>query len=144
MERQTTFAKPGDVPAQWLVVDATDKVLGRLAAKVAVVLMGKHKPQYTPHIDVGDYVVITNAANIKLTGNKAEHKFDKRFSGYPGGLKQTPYGEVLEKRPERLIELAVRRMLPKNSLGRQMLKKMKVYAGSEHPHTAQQCQVLEV
>lgn len=144
MERQTTFAKPGDVPPQWLVVDATDKVLGRLASKVAVVLMGKHKPQYTPHIDVGDYVVITNAANIKLTGNKAEHKFDKRFSGYPGGQKQTPYGEVLEKRPERLIELAVRRMLPKNALGRQMLKKMKVYAGAEHPHTAQQCQVLDV
>ena len=142
MERQTTFAKPGDVTPSWFVVDATDQVLGRLASRVAVILMGKHKPQYTPHTDVGDYIIITNAQKVKMTGNKAEHKFEKRYSRYPGGLKEVSYAELLEKHPERVIELAVRRMLPKKAMGHAMMLKMKVYAGPEHPHAAQQPQPL--
>ncbi len=138
MERQTTFAKPGDVPQQWFVVDATDQVLGRLASRVAVILMGKHKPQYTPHTDTGDFVIVINAEKIKLTGNKAYTKFEKRYSGYPGGLHEVSYAELLEKHPERVMEQAVRRMLPKTTMGAAMMKKMKVYAGPDHPHAAQQ------
>ncbi len=144
MERQTTFAKPGDVEQAWFIVDATDQVLGRLASKIAVRLMGKHKPQYTPHCDVGDFIIVTNAQKVKLTGAKADHKFEKRYSGYPGGLRQVSYGELLETHPERVIELAVRRMLPKTTMGRSMMTKMKVYAGTEHPHAAQQPKPLEV
>lgn len=143
--RQTYMAKPGDVQQDWHLIDAEGLVLGRLASKIAVLLMGKHKPSYTPHIDTGDFVVVVNAEKIKLTGRKAEQRFHKSFSGYPGGLKETPVGKVLKEHPERVLELAVRRMLPKNrSLGRQMLKKLKVYRGAEHPHAAQQPTAMTV
>ncbi|MFG0306726.1 MAG: 50S ribosomal protein L13 [Phycisphaerales bacterium JB040] len=134
LRRQTFTAKPGDVAREWRIVDAEGVSLGRLASEVAVVLMGKHRPEYTPHVDTGDFVIVTNATKVGLTGKKAEQKFEKRYTGYPGGLKLRSYGQLREERPERLIELAVRRMLPKNRLGRQMLKKLKVYPGSEHPH----------
>ena len=142
MQRQTFFAKPGEVPRQWHLVDAQDQILGRLAVKIAVVLMGKHRPQYTPHVDTGDFVVVVNAAGIKMTGRKAEQKFHTTYSGYPGGQRQVSYGKLLEDRPEKLIELAVKRMLPKSRLGRQMFTKLKVYARSDHPHEAQQPQPL--
>ena len=144
MERQTYFAKPGQVEQNWHVVDATDQVLGRMASKIAVILMGKHRPEYTPQTDTGEFVIVLNAASVKLTGQKADQKFEQRYSRYPGGLKEVSYGELLEKHPERVIELAVRRMLPKSNLGRKMLEKLKIYAGSEHPHAAQQPQPLEV
>lgn len=138
LRRQTWFAKAGDVQQGWHVVDATDLPLGRLAADVAVVLMGKHRPTYTPHTDTGDFVIVTNAGKVGLTGKKAEQKLKLRYSQYPGGLKAESYGQLRERRPEKLIEDAVRRMLPKNRLGRVMLKKLKVYPGAEHPHQAQQ------
>lgn len=138
MRRQTWMAKQGDVEPTWRVMDATDQPLGRLASDVAMVLMGKHRPEYTPHVDCGDYVIILNAGKVALTGNKAEQKMKLRYTGYPGGLKAESYGHLRERRPEKLIEDAVRRMLPKNRLGRHMLKKLKVYPGSEHPHQAQQ------
>ena len=144
MPRQTYFAKVGDVTPSWHHVDAEGKVLGRISTEIATVLMGKHRPEYTPHVDCGDYVVVTNAEKIVLTGRKAEHKMKLNYSGYPGGLKARSYAEVLSKHPERLIEDSVRRMLPKNRLGRQMLKKLKVYAGTDHPHHAQQPKPLEV
>lgn len=134
LRRQTYMAKKGDVERIWRTADAQGVPLGRLASDIAVVLMGKHRPEYTPHVDTGDFVVVTNATKVVLTGKKAEQKMAKRFSGYPGGLKMESYGSLRERRPERLIELAVRRMLPKNRLGRQMLKKLKVYPGTEHPH----------
>lgn len=134
LRRQTYMAKKGDVERVWRIADAEGVPLGRLASDIAVVLMGKHRPEYTPHVDTGDFVIVTNASKVVLTGKKAEQKMVKRFSGYPGGLKMESYGSVRERRPERLIELAVRRMLPKNRLGRQMLKKLKVYPGAEHPH----------
>ncbi len=138
MRRQTWMAKKGDVDHVWRVVDATDQPLGRLASDVAMVLMGKHRPEYTPHVDCGDYVIILNAGKVALTGKKAEQKMKLRYTGYPGGLKAESYGSLRERRPEKLIEDAVRRMLPKNRLGRHMLKKLKVYPGTEHPHQAQQ------
>jgi large subunit ribosomal protein L13 len=138
MRRQTFFAKQGQVQQNWKIVDATDQPLGRLASEVAVVLMGKHRPEYTPHIDTGDFVIVTNATKVMLTGRKAEQKLKMRYSEYPGGLKAQTYGQVREERPERLVEDAVRRMLPKNRLGRVMLSKLKVYPGAEHPHQAQQ------
>lgn len=138
MRRQTWMAKKGDVDPNWRVVDATDQPLGRLASDVAMVLMGKHRPEYTPHVDCGDYVIILNAGKVALTGKKAEQKMKLRYTGYPGGLKAESYGALRERRPEKLIEDAVRRMLPKNRLGRHMLKKLKVYPGTEHPHQAQQ------
>jgi len=144
MPRQTYFAKSGDVTPTWKHVDANGKVLGRLATEIATVLMGKHRPEYTPHVDCGDYVVVTNASGIVLTGRKAQQKTMKRYSGHPGGLREVPYGVVLEKHPERLVEQAVRRMLPKNRLGRQMYAKLKVYAGSEHPHQAQRPETVEL
>lgn len=143
MNRQTFHAKNNEVPQNWWVVDASDQALGRLASRLAVILMGKHKPQYTPHHDVGDFVVVINAAQLKLTGKKADHKFHKQYSGYPSGLKLRSYRWMLEHRPEKLLETAVRRMLPKNKLAAQMLKKLKVYAGDQHPHQAQQPQRLE-
>lgn len=143
MPRQTTFARNDTIEKQWHHVDADGKVLGRLASKVAVLLMGKHRPEYTPHVDSGDYVVITNAKGIVMTGRKAQHRLKMRYSGYPGGLKAMSYGEVRERHPERLVEDAVRRMLPKGRLGRAMLKKLKVYAGAEHPHQAQSPLPLE-
>ena len=142
MNRQTYHAKNNEVEQNWLLVDASDQVLGRLSTKLAVVLMGKHKPEYTPHQDVGDFVIVTQAQNIRLTGNKADQKLVKRYSGYPGGQKTRTYRWMLEHRPEELIRSSVRRMLPKNRLARQMLKKLKIYRGGEHPHQAQQPQPL--
>ncbi len=142
--RQTYFAKGGEVDQKWHHVDADGEVLGRLASRLAVILMGKHRPEYTPHVDTGDYVVVTNAEKIRMTGRKAQLKVKTRFSGYPGGLKAETYESLLERRPEFVIEEAVRRMLPKNRLGRKMLKKLKVYRGSEHPHQAQQPVALEI
>lgn len=137
--RQTYFATPQTVPAKsWRLVDATDVSLGRLAVDVATVLMGKHRPEYTPHVDCGDFVVVINGSKVGLTGSKAEQNMKQRYSRYPGGLKEESYGDVRERRPEKLIEDAVRRMLPKNRLGRHMLKKLKVYPGAEHPHQSQQ------
>ena len=134
LRRQTYIAKASDVQREWRIIDAEGVPLGRLSAAVATVLMGKHKPEYTPHVDTGDFVIVINADKVGLTGNKATQKFDKRYSGYPGGQKLESYGSLRERKPDRLIELGVRRMLPKSRLGRQMLKKMKVYAGAEHAH----------
>jgi large subunit ribosomal protein L13 len=134
---KTYHAKPGEVEREWLVIDATDKVLGRLATQVAQILKGKNKPQYTPHVDTGDFVVVINAEKIRLTGNKAETKTYYSHSGYVGGLKEVSFARMLEKHPERIIEKAVKGMLPKNTLGRAMNRKLKVYAGPEHPHAAQ-------
>lgn len=135
---RTYTPKPGDVQRDWYVIDATDVVLGRLASQVATLLRGKHKPTFAPHVDGGDFVVIINAEKVALTGNKREQKLAYRHSGFPGGLSATSYSELLEKNPERAVEKAVRGMLPKNTLGRQQLSKLKVYAGAEHPHAAQQ------
>ncbi len=132
------MAKPQEVDRKWYVVDAAGKTLGRLATEVATLLRGKHKPTYTPHIDTGDFVVVINASQINLTGKKLEQKRYYRHSGYPGGLKSVTAGELRASRPERMIELAVKGMLPKGPLGRAQVKKLKVYAGSEHPHQAQQ------
>ncbi|MHB1156532.1 MAG: 50S ribosomal protein L13 [Phycisphaerales bacterium] len=144
MERQTTLAKTGKVPQQWHVIDADGLILGRMAARVAVILMGKHKPIYTPHVDTGDFVVILNASKVKLSGRKLDQKFKSTYSRYPGGYKQISYRALLERKPEELIELAVSRMLPKNALAEKMLKKLKVYAGTEHPHAAQNPQPLAI
>lgn len=144
MNRQTTLAKNHEEPRNWVHVDASDKVVGRLAVQIATVLMGKNKPMYTPHHDVGDFVVVTNAEKLTLTGRKLDHKVAQTYSGHPSGRKTTSYRELMEHKPERVLELAVRRMLPKNKLGRQMFKKLKVYAGPEHPHQAQQPKALEL
>ena len=138
MPRQTSFAKAGEITPQWRHVDAEGQVLGRLATRIAMVLMGKHRPTYTPHIDTGDYVIVTNAEKIVLTGRKAQHKMKLRYSGYPGGLKAESYASLLKRRPVVVVEDAVRRMLPKSVLGRRMYRKLKVYAGPDHPHLAQQ------
>jgi large subunit ribosomal protein L13 len=144
LRRQTYYAKAGEVQKKWHVVDAEGVSLGRLASDVAIVLMGKHRPEYTPHVDTGDFVIITNATRVGLTGNKASGKIKLRYTGYPGGLKAETYGHLRDRRPEKLVEDAVRRMLPKNRLGRQMLKKLKVYPGTEHPHQAQQPAAMTV
>lgn len=141
---RTYMAKPEEIERQWYVVDATGKTLGRLATKVADILRGKHKPIYTPHVDTGDYVIVINAEKIELTGKKWEQKKYYRHSGYPGGLKEITYEKLLKKNPEFIIEKAVRGMIPHNRLGRQMIKKLKVYAGPEHPHQAQQPKELEL
>ncbi len=135
---KTYMAKKGDIPREWVVVDAKDQVLGRLAADVAAILRGKTKPEYTPHTDVGDFVVVINADKVKLTGNKMDQKVYYKHSGYTGGIKATPVKDMLEKTPEDVIKNAVKGMLPKNSLGREQFKKLKVYAGDQHPHEAQQ------
>ncbi|MDQ3416868.1 MAG: 50S ribosomal protein L13 [Actinomycetota bacterium] len=141
---RTYSPKPTDVQRQWHVIDAADVVLGRLAVQSATLLRGKHKPMYAPHVDTGDFVIIINAGKVALGGDKRETKLAYRHSGYPGGLKATTIGEVLDKDPRRAIEKAVWGMLPKNKLGRQLLKKLKVYAGPEHPHAAQQPQAFEI
>jgi large subunit ribosomal protein L13 len=141
---RTYSPKPGDITRQWHVIDAADVVLGRLATQVATLLRGKHKPIYAPHADTGDYVIIVNAGKVALTGNKRRDKVAYRHSGYPGGLKQTGYGALLSTRPERAVELAVKGMLPHNKLGRKMIKKLKVYAGPDHPHAAQQPVPFEI
>ncbi|CAN5412428.1 50S ribosomal protein L13 [soil metagenome] len=135
---RTYTPKPGDVERTWHIIDANDVVLGRLATHVATLLRGKHKATFAPHVDGGDFVIVINAEKIALTGNKRETKLAYRHSGYPGGLRATTYAELLEKHPERAIEKAVRGMLPKSSLARAQLSKLKVYVGSEHPHAAQQ------
>jgi large subunit ribosomal protein L13 len=144
MPRQTTFVKNDEHTAKWHHVDAEGKVLGRLSTELATVLMGKHRPEYTPHVDCGDFIVVTNAEKIVLTGRKADLRMKTRFTGYPGGLREESFGSLRSRRPEFLIEDAVRRMLPKSRLGRQMLKKLKVYAGTDHPHHAQQPTALAV
>jgi large subunit ribosomal protein L13 len=135
---RTYSPKPAEITRQWHVIDATDVVLGRLATQTAQLLRGKHKPIFAPHVDTGDFVIIVNAGKVALTGNKRAQKVAYRHSGYPGGLRQVGYEELLAKRPDRAVELAVKGMLPHNRLGRAMLKKLKVYAGPEHPHAAQQ------
>ncbi|MFS0712879.1 50S ribosomal protein L13 [Microbacterium sp. 2P01SA-2] len=135
---RTFTPKAGEIQREWLVIDATDVVLGRLASHAAVLLRGKHKASFAPHVDTGDFVIVVNAAKVALTGQKLQKKMAYRHSGYPGGLKAVSYEELLEKNPVRAVEKAIRGMLPKNSLGRQQLSKLKVYAGAEHPHAAQQ------
>ncbi len=141
---RTYSAKASEVERRWFVVDATDQPLGRLATRIATILRGKHRPIFTPHVDTGDFVVVVNAAKVRLTGNKLDQKFWHRHTGHPGGLKSTPYRVLLQRRPEFAIEKAVRGMLPKNALGRKMLKKLKVYAGETHPHAAQKPQPLSL
>lgn len=140
----TVSAKPHEVRRDWFLLDASDKVLGRLATEIAHRLRGKHKPEFTQHVDTGDYIVVVNAEKVRVTGNKATQKFYYRHSGRPGNLHQVRLDEQLQKHPERVLEAAVKGMLPKNSLGRAMFKKLKIYSGAEHPHTAQQPQVLEL
>ena len=140
----TYSPKPGDVTRAWHVIDAEDVVLGRLATEVATLLRGKHKPTYAPHVDTGDFVIIVNAEKVALTGNKREQKFAYRHSGYPGGLRKRSFGELLDSRPDRLLEKVVKGMLPKNKLGRAQSKKLKVYAGPDHPHAAQQPKPFEI
>ncbi|HWR85439.1 MAG TPA: 50S ribosomal protein L13 [Rhodoglobus sp.] len=135
---RTFTPKPADIQRDWVIIDATDVVLGRLASHAATLLRGKHKPTFAPHVDTGDFVIIINAEKVALTGSKNEKKMAYRHSGYPGGLRATSYTELLAKHPTRAVEKAIRGMLPKNSIGRQQLTKLKVYAGAEHPHAAQQ------
>ena len=135
---RTFSPKPGDIQREWVVIDATDIVLGRRASHAAALLRGKHKPTFAPHMDMGDFVIVVNAEKIALTGQKLEKKLAYRHSGYPGGLSSQTYAEMLEKHPTRAVEKAIRGMLPKNSIGRAQLTKLKVYAGAEHPHAAQQ------
>ncbi|MGC8544366.1 50S ribosomal protein L13 [Athalassotoga sp.] len=144
MSQKTYLAKSGEMNKKWYVVDATDKPVGRLAVDIAKVLMGKNKPTYTPHVDTGDFVVVINAEKVLLTGKKLEDKIYRRHSGYPGNMKEIKAKEMISNHPERLIELTVKGMMPKNVLGRHMLKKLKVYRGSEHPHIAQRPQPLSV
>ena len=141
---RTYSPKPGDITREWHVIDATDVVLGRLAVSTANLLRGKHKPIYAPHMDTGDFVIIVNADKVALSGNKKTTKLAYRHSGYPGGLTATPIGELLDKDARKAIEKAVWGMLPKNRLGRQMLKKLKVYSGPTHPHEAQQATPFEI
>lgn len=141
---KTFSPKASDIKRAWWVVDADGQVLGRLAVEVARVLRGKHKPVFAPHMDMGDYVVIVNAGKVRLTGNKGEDKMYYRHSGYPGGFKAKPYGELLKDRPELVVEKAIRGMLPHNRLGRAMFKKLKVYGGPDHPHATQGPQPLAV
>jgi large subunit ribosomal protein L13 len=141
---KTYTPKAGDATRQWHVIDATDVVLGRLASQTAVLLRGKHKPTFAPHVDMGDFVIIINAEKVALTGAKAEQKKAYRHSGFPGGLRSRSYVEMLEQFPEKAVEKAIRGMLPKNSLGRQQLTKLKVYRGAEHPHAAQQPKPFEI
>ena len=141
---RTYSPKPGEVTRTWHVIDAEDVVLGRLATQVATLLRGKHKPTFAPHVDTGDFVIIVNAGKVVLTGNKRDQKFAYRHSGYPGGLRKRSFGELLETRPDRLLEKVVKGMLPKNKLGRAQGKKLKVYAGPDHPHAAQQPKPFEI
>lgn len=141
---KTYTAKPAEVRREWFVIDATDKVLGRLASEIARRLRGKHKPEFTPHVDTGDHIVVINAEKVRVTGNKANAKTYWRHSGFPGGIKSETFKELVSDHPERILETAVKGMLPKNPLGRQMIKKLHIYAGAEHRHQAQQPQPLEI
>lgn len=140
----TFSAKKEEIERDWYVVDATGLTLGRMATQIATILRGKHKPIFTPHVDCGDFVIVVNAEKIHVTGNRLDDKMYHHHSGYPGGLTSRTLREMLNRRPEQVIELAVKRMLPKNNLGRHMLKKLRVYAGPEHPHDAQQPKLLEI
>lgn len=144
MKQRTFSPTPEDIQREWWVVDAQGQTLGRLASRIAIILRGKHKPTYTPHMDMGDYVVVINAEKIHVTGRRLDQKLYYRHSGYPGGLRSLTLRQMLNKQPERVLELAVRGMLPKNRLGRQMYKKLRVYTGDTHPHEAQQPKELEV
>lgn len=141
---KTFVAKPNEVKRKWYVVDAEGKPLGRLASEVAKILRGKNKPDYTPHVDTGDHVIVLNAEKVVLTGKKLDQKLYRHYSGYPGGMKEIKYRHFLAKRPEKAVELAVKGMLPKNSLGRAMFRKLKVYQGAEHGHQAQKPEKLEI
>ncbi|TNF35531.1 MAG: 50S ribosomal protein L13 [Gammaproteobacteria bacterium] len=141
---KTYSAKPGQVAQEWFVVDATDKTLGRLASEIARRLRGKHKPEYTPHVDTGDYIVVINAEKVAVTGNKASDKVYYHHTGFPGGIKGITFDKLIQRAPERAIEIAVRGMLPHNPLGRAMGRKLKVYAGAEHPHASQQPKELAI
>jgi large subunit ribosomal protein L13 len=141
---RTYSPRLADIERAWFVVDAQDMILGRLATQVAHVLRGKHKPIFAPHLDTGDHVIVVNAAGVRLTGNKASQSLARRHSGYPGGLRSVPFARLLAETPERLVERAVRGMLPKNTLGRAQLRKLKVYVGPDHPHAAQQPRPLPV
>lgn len=143
-QNKTYTPKPGDVEREWFVVDATDLPLGRLASEVAQILTGKHKPTYAPHIDVGDHVIVVNAERVAVTSGKSQSKIYYKHSGYPGGIKAESFGELRERRPEAIVERAVRGMLPTTKLGRQMLRKLKVYVGADHPHEAQGPKPLEL
>ncbi len=144
MRPKTIVTKSGDIERRWWVVDAEGQTLGRLASKIAPYLTGKNKPTYTPNLDTGDYVIIVNCDKIKVTGDRLDSKLYYRHSGFPGGMRSLTLRETLDKHPDRVIRAAVKGMLPSTALGRQMLKKLKIYAGNEHPHAAQQPQVLEV
>lgn len=141
---KTYMAKAKDIKRKWYVIDASGKSLGRVAAEVATILRGKHQPIYTPHVDTGDFVIIVNAGEVKLTGDKPAKKMFTYHTGYPGGIRHISYQQLMQKNPEKVIELAVKGMLPRNRLGRQMLKKLKVYRGPEHPHQAQQPEKWEI
>ena len=141
---KTFSAKPLEVKRDWYVVDAADKILGRLASEIALRLRGKHKPEYTPHIDTGDYIIVINAEKLRLSGEKAGKKMCYRHTGYPGGVRETTFAQMQEKHPGRALEIAVRGMLPKGPLGYAMIKKLKIYASSEHPHTAQAPKALDI
>jgi len=141
---KTFSAKPESVKRDWFVIDATDKTLGRLSTEIARRLRGKHKPEFTPHVDTGDYIVVVNAEKVAVTGAKLDDKMYHRFTGYVGNLKTMSLKDLLATHPERVIEIAVKGMLPKNPLGREMYRKLKVYGGAEHPHTAQQPQALDI
>ena len=135
---KTISAKPETVKRDWYIVDATDKTLGRLSTEIARRLRGKHKTEFTPHVDTGDYIVVVNAGKVRVTGNKAQNKMYYRHTGFPGGLKEMSFQKLIDRKPESVIELAVKGMLPRNPLGRAMLRKLKVYSAAEHPHAAQQ------
>ena len=141
---KTFMAKAEEVKRKWYVIDADGKPLGRLASEIAKILRGKNKPEYTPHVDTGDFVIVINAEKIVLTGNKLDQKMHRKHSHYPGGLKETPYRKIMEEKPEMAVYEAVKGMLPHNTLGRKMLKKLRVYKGSEHEHQAQKPEVLEL
>jgi large subunit ribosomal protein L13 len=141
---KTFSAKSHEVRREWYVVDANEKVLGRLAAEIALRLRGKHKPEYTPHVDTGDFIVVVNAGKIRVTGAKVTDKIYYRHSGYPGGITETPFGKLQQKHPGRALQIAVKGMLPKGPLGYAMIKKLKIYAEAEHPHTAQQPKALQI
>lgn len=141
---KTFYAKPGEVEREWVLIDAEDQILGHVAAKAAHILRGKHKPTFTPHVDTGDYVIVINADKIRVSGKKELDKRYYRHSGFPGGLKSESFQEAMEKHPERVVEHAIKGMLPKNTLGRAQGMKLKVYAGAEHPHMAQQPRKIEL
>ena len=141
---KTFSAKPLEVTREWYVVDATDKIVGHLAAEIAARLRGKHKPEYTPHVDTGDFIVVINASKMKMSGDKAKNKRYYRHTGYPGGIIETTFEKMQQRHPGRALEIAVKGMLPKGPLGYAMIKKLKIYAGAEHPHSAQQPQVLDL